>query len=140
MKKVRIAVPAALVIAAIILAIMAVATVNSSDYRLYKSEYYSCQSSYLECKREARNAEYAITQQLWEDLADDYDDLMDGWEERIEREEAKATTYGIFAGVCAVGAVVFFFVARKSKANEAVVADDSVTEPEAGQSDNETII
>lgn len=75
----------------------------------YYHEYLDCKDLWLECL----DINYYAGANRCKQLMDDWDDRMDEQEEIVRAYNARATVFGILAGLSLAGGVVFFVLDKK---------------------------
>lgn len=121
---------------------LSIATVNTSTYKSYKTNYNKCLSGYVTCSTAANKATNYIVKASYKKLMEDYDELMDFWKGKMAVVEAKSATQAVFAVLFFLstgGAVVVTIIfskkykaqlAAEAAANEAAAEEIEVVEAE----------
>lgn len=99
-----------LTVAAVLLASIAVYTVNSSTYKYYTSRKNECLTEYNQYIRQKNEAENELLKQVYQKAADTCRDYMETWEARMEKEEQKALIFGVCGGGCFAAAAALFII------------------------------
>ena len=113
-------------ILSIVMAISAFAYYETSSYSYYWSQYSTCRDGYIDCIN-ARNQYYSSSYfyEAYDEMADEYDDLMDFWQGKMTEIEVVAWGLGGTGGALFIASIVLRIVSssQKKKAKKAVVAN-----------------
>lgn len=114
-----------LLLVSIILGALSITTINSSDYKYYEQQYSECRDGYIQCRQSANSSAYLSS--TFDKLADQYADLMDYWEEKMDVIEVEALGFGIGAGAALIPAIIFFILALVKRGSKKVVPSGEAT-------------
>ena len=110
----------------IVMVISAFAYYETSSYSYYWSQYSTCRDGYIDCIN-ARNQYYSSSYfyQAYDEMADEYDDLMDFWQGKMTEIEVVAWGLGGTGGALFIASIVLRIVSssQKKKAKKAVGAN-----------------
>ncbi len=97
---VKIAVAAVLLIVAIVMVVKGNNVLNSDDMKFYKEHLQTCEEGRADCRRSMYQASGQFYY-LYKDLVDSYDEMIEKDKAKIAELKGKANTSFMIAGLCA---------------------------------------